>query len=270
MKQFLKNEYGILVNSVEERTRGEMSDGYVINNKFFLKIMKEDKFSLAIVDYLDTVLSATLELSEIINLPKPIKNKDDKLKTNFNDRVAILYNYIEGEQKSLNTEQYEQLGKLLRLLHDSKLKTQLRKEDFSMPFKQELIQHLDKIPKYKEFVLKLLKELEGVNLNGDFVVCHTDCIEQNIIIHKGKVFLVDWDGICLSLKEKDLWFHSKHLKSLLKGYGKVKINQKAMDYFYKMRVLTDLHEFLIKGDFKPINEYIFCEFDKMISNKNNI
>jgi spectinomycin phosphotransferase len=82
-------------------------------------------------------------------------------------------------------------------------------------------------------------------------LCHTDVHGGNILIgDDDKLYLVDWDDIMLTPKERDLMFIGGGIDNIWKtkreeaifyeGYGKAEINLSALTYYRYERVIEDL------------------------------
>lgn len=221
---------------------------------------------------------------KIKNIAYPIKSRKGKLYLKFMDFTLILFNYIEGKNEDnmkLTSKELMNLGELLGKIHASTNQMNLKNrqlfysEEFNLVKKLERcikdLKNDDKFRnKYQKKLAKLIlpyenellkKKKEILNLYTKLkkdvvkkpelqVICHRDPISLNFIINKKEeIFLIDWDDAGLALKEQDLWFYLfsrpfPFLKGYEKSIGNFKLNKSAVHFYYQIRLLGDIVDFI--------------------------
>jgi len=276
IKKFVLKEYGLITKEVKFIPRGEVSYGYLLitkdGKKFFAKIFPNSRIGKINAKKLDFSLQVSFELFAkcgIKNVVYPILTKKDKLKANFKGMPFVLFDYIEGKNEE-KPKEIVKIAKLLGKIHKCSNRINIKNpkvENFKLDYKQDILKSLKELktvkgkdkkkladiilPYYKE-IINYIKETEkiGKKINKkNVVICHTDPIGFNLIVKKGEIFIIDWDAVLIAPKEHDLWFYI-HKKSFLKSYekefGKFKLNEKAVLFYIKDRVLEDLADLLVR------------------------
>jgi spectinomycin phosphotransferase len=283
VRTFVNKEYGIKARKIEFVPKGEVSYGYVLTDskgkKFFAKIFPNSRIGKINSNLLDFSLRVTFELYAkcgINRITYPIMDKKGKLKTSFEGMPLVLFDFIEGKNKyklKMDNREISNLAQLLAKIHKCLPRIKMRKilkEDFKPGYKKDLLKSLKELKdsekldnKYKRKLAKMIEPVRGdildtlekvEKLGGkinkkEFVICHTDAIESNLIIKNKEVFIIDWDGVLIAPKEHDLWFYLKDkrfLKAYEKEFGKFKLDKKAVFFYIKDRVLEDLTDLLVR------------------------
>jgi len=245
---------------------------------YFLKVksgpLKES--SLTIPRYLNE-----LGLRQVI---APIPAQSGLLHHPLDGYSLILYPLIAGStgmQAGLSPKLRHELGSLLRQLPSLSLPValtaQLRQENFAPPWipmvarLQETIyqddlrspeaQQLASFWRTKENEIKALvtrAQVTGHKLRAaelDFVLCHGDFHDANLLIDpSGCLFIVDWDEILLSPKERDLFFITDHAgdtnhiqepqaRWFFEGYGETHIHPLALQYYQDEWTIQEIGDF---------------------------
>jgi spectinomycin phosphotransferase len=97
------------------------------------------------------------------------------------------------------------------------------------------------------------KKLQGKN--QEFVLCHADIHTANLLVTPDdKIHVVDWDGLIMAPKERDLMFicsatgeepvnESREEKLFFQGYGKTHIEPLALAYYRYEWVVQEIGDF---------------------------
>jgi len=186
-----------------------------------------------------------------------------------NGSHALVYQYIDaknGFDHPLSRDNWEQVGRILRQVHDFKDPTPwLAKETFEVPGTDTLesspLAHLVEANRAQVDWLIAETEQLGHRLSKQswtFVPCHADLHVGNILTADNKVWLVDWDTARTSPRECDLLFflgtgilglHGQQEEAaFLRGYGEVEFSPDLIRYFQLARVLEDVVSFAAEGD----------------------
>jgi spectinomycin phosphotransferase len=192
----------------------------------------------------------------------------------------ILYPFVLGETGmavGLSPAQWQDFGRLLRQLHDTvlpaELAQQLPRESFVLRWHatllriEQTIQALDTTdPLVQEFAAawrtrrdEIWRIIERTTVLGQqlqatpppFVLCHADIHTANLLVDaSGALHIVDWDGVLLALKERDLMFVTKwaaiqysHEEAFFAGYGDATINPLAFAYYRYEWVVQELADY---------------------------
>lgn len=242
---------------------------------YFVKV-RRGPFANAYIKVMSLLHQAGIK--EII---PPIRTKNGGQVGQMGDCTLIVYPFIEGQSgfdRALSDQQWIQLGKTLRQIHEIKVpkavQKHIRLEDFSPKWRDAA--HLlytrvngetDEVgAKFREFlkerrgvVERLLNRAEHLNKqlgaqSFPFVLCHSDLHAGNLLLGQEDIFyLIDWDDPIMAPKERDLMFigggvgnvwNRPHEEALFyEGYGKPELNQLLLAYYRHERILEDIVEY---------------------------
>jgi len=201
--------------------------------------------------------------------------------TDHDHATVVLYPFIKGENAKLaglSEDQWREFGATLRAVHasglDERFRGHLRSEDFTLPsaaIARRMLADLEgatfasPVARFAEFwtvhaarihgVLARTEEL-GAGLRGktfEHVLCHADIHGANILVSEDdRIWLVDWDGLLLAQRERDLLFVvgsriGRHVPPreedlFFDGYGPTEIDAVALAYYRYERRIEDLCE----------------------------
>jgi len=198
----------------------------------------------------------------------PLPTLTGQLATPCRDFTLILYPLIMGETGmtvGLSPAQWRNFGRLLRQLHDTVLPADLAQqlpcESFTLRWQETLLTLDQRIhdlhradPVAQDLaVLWRVRRAEiwrivertvtlGQQLQAappPLVLCHADIHTANLLVDpEGALHIVDWDGVMLAPKERDLMFvtvrakvQHPHEQTFFAGYGRSDINPIAFAYY---------------------------------------
>jgi len=278
----LKNDYGMDVVSVTFLPWGADSNAAVYkaqtrDKSYFLKLKHGHHHDLGVAI---VKLLHESGISQIISPINTIYGHPTHLIGHF---TLLLYPFIEGMngfEHPLTNEQWITLGKAIREVHDinvpSSIVSQVRREDFSPKWRNNLRCILDKIdvePSGDEITSKIWKFIKEnkknichlldkaemfcqkiSNLQTSFVLCHSDIHGGNVLIDKNNtLYIVDWDEPIMAPKERDLMFigggignvwNQAHEEALFyQGYGKTTLKKSILAYYRHERIIVDIVEY---------------------------
>lgn len=231
----------------------------------------------------------SLEIKELLwqagvrEIILPIATLEGKKAELASDFTMIVYPFIPGQNgfsKPLSSEQWEQLGKTLRCVHDlavpDALQKRIRQENFSSKWRDAVRFFLIHLVVEKEtdviglMLMEVLKQQQTVirqlvqraeklsqklrSQSPKFVLCHSDIHAGNILLgDNGAFYIVDWDDPVLAPKERDLMFigggvgnvWNKPLEEELfyRGYGVTEVNKELLAYYRCERIVEDIAEY---------------------------
>ncbi len=173
-------------------------------------------------------------------------------------RYALVYPYVDaknGFEQPLSIEHWEQVGRVLRQVHDFPgLTSCLSSESFTVPGTETLetspLSHL--VEAHWSEVRWLIEETQALGRRmlqhvWQLVPCHADLHVGNVLTTGSQVWLVDWDTARLAPRECDLVFflgsgilglHGPDEEAaFLRGYGLVEYSTALIRYFQLARAL---------------------------------
>lgn len=207
----------------------------------------------------------------------PLPAADGRLAVSHGDFTLILYPFIAGETGmalGLAPAQWQAFGLLLQQLHatspSDELLTQLRRESFTL-YWYEIMQTLEQRIASRQSTDPIARALAmlwqerhaeiwaivertmtlGRHLQAappPFVLCHADIHTANVLVDpSGALHIVDWDGILLAPKERDLIFVTERAtiqhpqeRNFFSGYGETVCNPLAFAYYRYEWVVQEL------------------------------
>ena len=284
IEQTLKIEYGISVSGITELNIGfdQNTTVYKIcakdNKEYFLKIRFKifNKASLIIPLWINN----SINTKNIINIEKTLKGKLYVKKSLLYFILCPFINGKSGWDKSLTKNQLSKFGKFMEILHSLELPNEYKKllpvESYNSKYRNNVKKYLKNINNeiYESNIINIfLKNLAGkkdiiieiINASEKIAeneknnlqkmsLCHGDIHAGNILISETEFFIIDWDTILLSPKEKDLmfigggigdrWNTEEEIECFYKGYGKsADINKRLLRYYRHERIIQDIYEF---------------------------
>jgi spectinomycin phosphotransferase len=277
----LQENYGFYITKLEFLPIGYDATAWVYRvdtaaATYFLKVKKGalQASSLTIPHFLRD--------SGIMQIVAPLENIHDALWTNSGEFNLILYPFVEGEVGmtiGLSDSQWREFGTVLKRINTTKLTPelvqQIHKEDFA-PLRSDIVREIDThianeifdnphqaelAALWQEKRAEILKitvrcdELAAMlkRQQLDFVLCHSDIHTANILVDAaGNLHIVDWDGVQLAPKERDLMFvldagrieaKLDSEKWFFEGYGQTSINGMAFAYYRYEWVVQEFADF---------------------------
>lgn len=269
----LEVHYGLAKPKLSPAARGFVAETYIVENKgrkYFAKVLESNRYSENVRESLP-ILKELYALG-IANINYPVETKEKGLHVQFNSKILILFNFIDGEW----TFDYE-FEKYVSLLADIHLRTPeiklpLKKETFNLPFLEDLEKELihlenatfsDPLEQELQTIVSGLKpEVLGdiksaielaSNLKNDealeFYLTHGDAPGNIIKTGSNDLYLIDWDDMLSAPLERDTWFHlddGKFLglyQSLMPSY---RVHKQAYSFYAHRRYLDDLEGWISK------------------------
>lgn len=274
----MKAHYGIDIQLIHSIDGGADANALVYkadanSNSYFVKVKSDnDDVNLSIIRLLHD--------SGIKEIIFPIANLEGKLFLQLDSFTIIVYPFVEapnGFNQDLTKNQWIQLGKALRKIHDTavpnSIQQQLKKETYTSKWR-EMVKSFynqiepnasdDEIKKnFKSFfqnkidiILRLVDSSEKLakTIRPDvnkYVLCHSDIHAGNVLVSSQEsIYIIDWDQPMIACKERDLmfigggvgnvWNRSQEISSFYEGYGKTEINKTLLSYYRHERIIEDI------------------------------
>ncbi|MGG3625041.1 phosphotransferase [Bacillus gobiensis] len=216
-------------------------------------------------------------------IPVPFLTNNGEYKCEDDDGIYLLYEYIDGVtigDQVLTEDQVFQLSEIISKLHlygeEIPIDTNAVKEDFYVPFLQQLRNTLDKdyedipndvrkiVAPHIEQLNHLIDTVEKLSLclknsHLRMALCHTDLHNWNLMQSEQRLILIDWEGLKLAPVEADLMFlidkpyYDIFSSIYQKSHKNYKINSNAMQFYKGRRKLEDIWEFIEQLAFDKSN-----------------
>jgi len=278
----IDEHYGLNVLHLAPQQGGWSSLAYKMiagNRSYFLKMYEKNrastpKWTALINEYIPVLI--WLHHHSILKgkLPVPLTTKDGDYQCANEDGIFLLYEYIEGDTigaRDLTDNQVVQLSEIIAELHshDEQLpiRTEMLKEDFSLPFvkqlKQLLTGRLSTVPsdlievlrQYTEQINELIDEVEKLSRELQqrplrYVLCHTDLHNWNLMQSKDQLILIDWEGLRLAPVEADFIFlvdqpyYNAFLSVYKKRHPDFVLKPDILRFYQGRRRLEDIWEWI--------------------------
>ncbi|HHS8392432.1 TPA: aminoglycoside O-phosphotransferase APH(9)-Ia [Legionella pneumophila] len=277
--KLLKVYYGIDIHAVQLIVGGADMNafGYKADsesNSYFVKLKygHHDEINLSIIRLLYD--------SGIKEIIFPIYTRDTKLFQQIVHFKIIVYPFIDapnGFTQNLTEKQWQQLGKVLRQIHETSVPTaiqqRLRKETYSPKWREMVRSFYNKIgfddsddqitADFKSFfnqkidsIHRLVDSSEELSQKiqpdlDKYVLCHSDVHAGNVlVVNEESIYIIDWDEPMLAPKERDLMFigggignvWNKHheIDYFYEGYGKTNVDKIILSYYRHERIVEDI------------------------------
>lgn len=282
IKTILKNYYDKDIINVLPQQGGWAALAYKVSthkHNYFLKVYEKrrastPKWTALIDDYVPILLWLMHNSGLKGKIPVPLLTNNGGFKCEDDDGIYLLYEYISGEtigDKALNEEQVRQLSEIITELHsfgaEILIETDAIKEDFYVPYLQQLRSALDKeynniptdvrevINPHIEQINGLADTLEKLSMclktsNVRMTLCHTDIHHWNLMQSENQLILIDWEGLRLAPVEADLMFlvdepyYAEFLSIYQKVHKNFAINPDSLQFYQIRRKLEDIWEFI--------------------------
>ncbi|CEH29125.1 kinase [Aneurinibacillus migulanus] len=282
LKNILKEQYDIEFINVSPQQGGWSALAYKVfnnNHTYFLKVYEKSRASTpkltALIDKYVPIMVWLLHNSGLNDkIPVPLLTKNNDYKCEDDDGIYLLYEYISGEtigDKNLSEEQVCGLSEIIAELHlygkELPIETDAVKEDFYVPFLQQLRSTLDKeynkVPSdVRELINPHIEQINGLidtveklsvhlkNCNLRMALCHTDIHNWNLMQSGQQLMLIDWEGLKLAPVEADIMFliDKPYYDNFLSIYQKVHknfvVNPTALQFYQSRRKLEDIWDLI--------------------------
>ena len=280
----LEQSYELVVSSIQFLPIGNDSSGWVFRvdaasgSTFFLKVKK------GLVAPPGVLVPRYLKDHGLEQVVAAVPTTNGLLWQSLQDYSLIVYPFIEGQagmEVGLTDQQWIEYGRFVRQLHATILQGELASvlthekfipqwsrvvreiqskieiSQFSDPAQKELAAfwmqkkaEIEKITRHAEELGQKLQKKSHRN-----VLCHADIHTANLLITRdSQMFVVDWDGLLLAPKERDLMFvieaavggisiRSKQEELFFIGYGTVEIDPLALAYYRYEWVVQDIGDY---------------------------
>ena len=251
LKELLSNTYALPLQSITFFPEGEDSYGYIAvsetGEKYFAKA------STSVPNSCLQVASLLRHQCNISGIVAPLETLEGTLSVPWQNFQVSLFPFIEGKSrwdlwkvgKDFTDAELLQTAILLATIHgciDTVASNNLTVATYDLPLRQELHRVLEaprKIPPQNRYqkqlieaiaqhsseILQTLERYDSLGrsasaLQTPFVITHSDPTPGNLILDtENRLYIIDWDGVCLGPPEKDLAsFTGERFDVVLEGY----------------------------------------------------
>lgn len=296
--QHLSAAYAIPFCSITFLPEGEDSYGYITvsetGEKYFAKA------STSVPETCLQVASLLRHQGDISGVVAPLETLDGMLSIRWHDFRVSLFPFIEGRSrwdlwkigKDFTDAELRQTAALLATIHicTDKIETRhLATAKYDLPLRNELCTVLEASAKgiapqnqYQKHLLEalaahrssILETMERYDELGrsaaasqtSFVITHGDPTPGNLILDaENRLYLIDWDGVCLGPPEKDLVsFTGERFEIVLERYltereCDVSLHADILGFYIYEWTLNEIRDYSTKILFKNMdtqqNEY---------------
>lgn len=286
----LQQYYQITAKSIDSQQGGWSALAYQVttaSDRYFLKIYEKSAVATAAwTAHIDDYMPILVWLNETTRLkgriPRPLLTIDGNFKVEDEQRIYILFDYIDGmtiAEHDLTDGQVVELARIIAELHafgaDIPYPTSQIREDFAVPFCAKLkhlidqdhtdypadlmailTPHLEKLAHYANRTEALAAQMKAAC--PDMRLCHTDAHGWNLM-QSQNLMLIDWEGLKLAPVEADLFmFYDKPFWDLFLSTYREKhegfaISADVMNFYLYRRKLEDIWEFIDRILHDPIS-----------------
>jgi spectinomycin phosphotransferase len=290
----LRRIYDLPVDEVRFSPGGEDAYGYRVRTasgwRYYLKVYPQGRQS-------DAALRIAYALRHRLGFPAavaPLKTKDGQLCASLDAYTLALFPLVNGptaEEQPFTPAQHITLGRWLARLHGLKdaviaLRLNCPVERFDSPRRDEYLRVLEALPhisggnhRYQRELAalllprreRLLGELEAFERAREQamavvesgaatrMLCHGDPTIGNVIAQGDTLHLIDWDGVILAPRERDLGhFQGAERQTVLKGYaqvaGPVTLNPALLEFYRLQWNIGEVIDFGTRLLFEEHNE----------------
>lgn len=288
LREHIAERYGLQVETLDYLPVGEVSHNFVAQStngrKYILKLLDQSRLARTCVEHLHPVLPMLRELREtslLTAIPAPVCALDGREMAPFGTYTLVLLHYVEGTNPDEETlhqpEIWRQLARLVARLHRATDKLQTAcpfVETYTLAFEAELLGGLRALeqvgldarqgmrdlqallaPRTDE-IIRLLDRTKRLAAKAKAlappqVLCHTDIHAMNLVIHRGALTLLDWEGLKLAPAEHDLFaLTGEDFPAFLRSYrragGVRELHPDTFGFYFYRRNLEDLTDWLIR------------------------
>ncbi|RKU25869.1 hypothetical protein C6499_14255 [Candidatus Poribacteria bacterium] len=297
LKESLSSAYALPLQSITFFPEGEDSYGYIVlsenGEKYFAKA------STSVPNSCLQVASLLRHQCDISGIVAPLETLKGTLSVPWHNFQVSLFPFIEGKSrwdlwkvgKDFTDAELSQTAALLATIHgctDAVASNNLTVATYDLPLRQELHRVLEapeKIPaqnryqkrlleaivQHRSEILQTLERYDSLGrsasvLQTPFVITHGDPTPGNLIINaENRLYIIDWDGVCLGPPEKDLVsFTGERFEVVLESYlaerrNPVRLHADIFGFYIYEWTLNEIRDYgtkiLFKNNDAQQNEY---------------
>lgn len=263
IKISLYENYSVQVDEIEFLPIGNDASSFSYHveaqngNSYFLKVRRN------LSNLAGLFVPRFLKENGIEQVIAPLLTKTRKLSGEMDEFSMILYSFVTGNEAmkvGMTDSQWMEFGSTLKEIHTTHLTEnilqlvgresfiptwgslikalheQVNSQSYDDPYQRQLAlfwkENNETIQTVFERTEMIGKHLQQADL--EFFLCHADIHTANILVTPEQhIFIVDWDGVLLAPKERDLMFvvGLKEESLFFKGYDSVQMDLLALAYY---------------------------------------
>ena len=236
----LARDYGLTVNLLEPHPGGFATDGWVADDRWFVKVWKPGEPAIGL---------ERLEELGALGLPvvEPVRTRAGELFAMSGARAYAVFPYVEG--RTAEWGDWRVVARVLRRVHEVPLRVTLPPADVSEPHIRDLARYLQHpwIADRADVVAAAIARLDDARARLKpvrEVVCHTDLHGLNVLIgNDGEVAaILDWESAVIGPREYDVWVAADgdRLVEFLDEYAADDLDPDHLEFALLARGLRDL------------------------------
>ena len=296
--EHLRAAYALPLQTITFFPEGEDSYGYIVTSETGEKYFA--KASTSVPNSCLQVASLLRHRCNISGVVAPLETQEGALSVPWQDFHVSLFPFIEGKSrwdlwkvgKDFTDTELSETGTLLATIHgcpDTIASDDLTVAKYDLPLRHELHtvleasekkmpsqnqyqkQLLDGLAQHRLEILQTLERYDNLGraaeaLQTPFVITHGDPTPGNLILDtENRLYMIDWDGVCLGPPEKDLVsFTGERFEVVLERYlterqGNVSLYVDIFGFYIYEWTLNEIRDYgtkiLFKNSDTKQNEY---------------
>lgn len=203
-QEYIENSYQIKIKKIQFINMGILNSNFLIfteDKKYVLRIFEADRT----LEEEEQEIKLLERISDIIPVPKIIKNKENKYILEYNNKKMALFEHIDGEiliSKNINQAIMREiawyLGKLHKFSQSFDLEKFNRKSRINLDFYLEEIKKSNIDFEEKEKIFSLVEEIKKIDFESlPKGIIHSDIFPDNVIVKEGHINgIIDFNEAC--------------------------------------------------------------------------
>lgn len=193
-QKYIEDIYQIEIKELKFINMGILNSNFLLsteNKKYVLRIFEANRT----LEEEEQEIELLEKISDIIPVPKILKNKKNEWITEYNNKKIAIFDYIDGEileSKNINQAIMREIAWYLGKLH--KFSENLSLKNFNRKTRIDLDFYLDEIKKSgidfeaKERIFSLAEELKKINFEAlPKGIIHSDIFPDNVLIKNNHI-----------------------------------------------------------------------------------
>ena len=284
----IESAYGFKVTAFSPAPRGFVAETYYLTTdkgKYFIKIINNLRFAVNLPNALPVQANLAKRLDFI---PSPLTTVNGEFQWISTDNKAIsLYEYIDGKPNTTDSngnpygseEDFSVIIPLAAGVYKSDINCEMV-ETFPVCMEAEFEAFLNDtlllsnevlacVNSHRSFIVEKWSEYKQIckrifGVRKDFYITHGDMPGNLMVDANGKLYIIDWDDICIAPIERDFWLYMnssvniQRIATMLADNGITwTFSQDYYRYYLYTRFFDDLYGYM-ELDLLKIKDATIC------------